>query len=144
MDSWSNWSRVLVVVVAALISLPYNLLVPKPAVAPDQRVGRTVVCEMGIVLALQFGNDSIREYFAEFNAPLIERVDVPDRPLSKHTVFVERDQPPQRLGSQALGKNGIGRSIAGERAMWRQPGRCSFGLDRTSTRLNSSHIPLSR
>src|SRR5438874_10326841 len=32
---------------------------------------------------------------AEFNAPLIERIDAPDDALREHTVLVERDELPQ-------------------------------------------------
>ena len=35
---------------------------------------------------------------AEFHAPLIERVDVPDRRFHEDTMFVERDEPAKRAG----------------------------------------------
>ena len=100
-----------------------------PAVAPDQRVGRAVVRELGLVRALELGNDALRQHLAQLDAPLIERVDIPDRPLGKDAVLVERDQLPERLRRQALGQNRVGRAIALEDAMRHQPARRSFGFD---------------
>src|SRR5262249_51385914 len=50
-------------------------------VATDQTVCRTVVAEVGFGFALEFRNDALRENLAEFDAPLVERIDVPDDAL---------------------------------------------------------------
>ena len=42
-----------------------------------------------------------RERLAELHAPLVERVDVPDRALHEHLVLVERDQHAERLRVEA-------------------------------------------
>ena len=52
------------------------------AIAPDQLVGRAVVLELRLRRAFQFGNDALREGLAEFHAPLIEGIDLPDRRLA--------------------------------------------------------------
>ena len=61
-------------------------------VTPDQIVRRTVVLELKACLAFEFGNNALCEHLAQFHAPLIERVDVPDRPLREDAVFVESDE----------------------------------------------------
>ena len=62
------------------------------AVAANQVVGRTIVVELGGGLALELGNDALRQHLAEFDAPLIERIDVPDHALSEDGMLIERDQ----------------------------------------------------
>src|SRR5215471_1159993 len=73
------------VVMSALLSL-------QRPVATDECVGRGVVAEFGLGGALQFREDRHRERLAEFDAPLVERVDAPDGFLREHTVLVERDE----------------------------------------------------
>src|SRR5262249_22618652 len=53
---------------------------PQRAEAADQRVRAAVVVELAIRL-LELRNDFVREHLAELDAPLVERVDLPDRPL---------------------------------------------------------------
>ena len=48
--------------------------------------------------ALQFGNNPLRQNLAEFDAPLVERVDFPNGALGKHDVFVQGNQLAQGLG----------------------------------------------
>ena len=45
---------------------------------------------------------AFRELFAEFDAPLVERVDAPDDTLDKDLVLVEGDQLAERLRRQFL------------------------------------------
>src|SRR5262249_3005518 len=55
----------------------------------DQPIGRAVVaCHR--FRAIQLGQNRRRELLAEFHAPLIERIDVPDDALRKNLVLVER------------------------------------------------------
>lgn len=58
------------------------------AVAANQIVGRAVMTEPRLALALEFGDDARGQDLPEFDAPLIKRVDVPDRPLRKYAVLV--------------------------------------------------------
>ena len=46
--------------------------------------------------AFQFRNDPLGKCLAEFNAPLIEGIDLPDRALGEDEVFVERHEFAQR------------------------------------------------
>src|SRR5262249_40466705 len=45
------------------------------AVTTDQIVGRAIVAEPGLRLALELGNDALGQNLAEFDAPLIEGID---------------------------------------------------------------------
>ena len=46
----------------------------------------------GSRMALQFGNDLLSQLLAQFDTPLVERVNVPDYALCKHVVLVEGDE----------------------------------------------------
>src|SRR5262249_13320178 len=59
-----------------------------PAVVANHRVRRTVVRELRLFCALQLGDNALRQRFAQFNAPLIKRIDVPDHALRKDRVLV--------------------------------------------------------
>src|SRR5271169_5221756 len=48
------------------------------AIAPDQRIGRAVVVEGGFRRALELRDDPLGQHLAQFDAPLIEGVDLPD------------------------------------------------------------------
>src|SRR6516164_5017697 len=74
--------------------------------------------------ALKFRNDALRENLAELDAPLIERIDVPDRTLREHRVLIERDQL-----AECFGHDGIGWTIALEHAVRNQPVRSAFRRD---------------
>ncbi len=60
-----------------------------------------------------FGENSRREIFPQLDAPLIERVDPPDRGLDEDLVFVKGDQLPQNSRRQERRQQGIARSVAG-------------------------------
>src|SRR5580658_8988722 len=91
------------------------------AIAPDQCIGRTIVFELRFRLTLEFRDDVLRELFAQFDAPLVEGVDLPDGSLGKDTVFVKRDQRTQSRRRQAFQKQRIGWTIALENAVWHEP-----------------------
>src|ERR1039458_10534018 len=62
------------------------------SITADQVICRTVVFEHGCRLVLKFGNDSLGEHLAQLDAPLIERINVPNRALREYAVLVKRDQ----------------------------------------------------
>src|SRR6516162_10209788 len=72
------------------------------AAPADEIVRRAVVPEPGLGLALKLGDDPLRQDLAELDAPLIERIDVPDRALGEHAVLIERDQLAQCRRGQAF------------------------------------------
>jgi len=79
--------------------------------ATDQIIRRIVMLKRGDVLALEFRNDALGQYLAQFDAPLIEGIDTPDHTLRKHDVFIEGDQFTQRFRSEPLEKEGIGWTV---------------------------------
>src|SRR5215470_9802929 len=77
-------------------------------VAADERVGRGVVAELGFGGALQLRDDRHRQRLAEFDAPPVERVDVPDGPLREYAVLVERDERTEGVRGQLLRQQDVG------------------------------------
>ena len=81
------------------------------------------------VFILQFLSDAAREHFAEFDAPLIERIDLPDCPLRKNTLLIKSDKGTEGVGCEALGKYRISGTITLKTAMRAKPVRDTFGFD---------------
>ena len=75
---------------------PVSVCALELAIAPDQRIGRAVVLELGLRRALELGDDALGERLAQLHAPLVERIDLPDRALGEDAVLVERDQLAER------------------------------------------------
>src|SRR5579875_4176061 len=96
------------------------------AVAPDQFIGGTVVLELRFVRVLQLWNDFLRELLAEFHAPLVERVDMPDRALGEYAVLVQRDQRAQGTRRQVFGEDGVRGPVTLADTMRHQPFRRAF------------------
>ena len=46
------------------------------------------MAERGLCLALELRDNALRQHLAQFHAPLIERIDVPDDALGEHVVFL--------------------------------------------------------
>src|SRR5262249_55580797 len=88
--------------------------VPESAIATDQSIRRRIVRELGLRRALELRDDALRELLPELDAPLIERVDVPDHSLGERAVLVERDERPDRLRRQLLGEDHRRRPVARE------------------------------
>src|SRR5277367_3973554 len=93
----------------AMISRTNGLSSAQVAIAANQRVGGTVMLELGLRGTFQLGNNRLGEDLAQLHAPLIERVDVPDRALSEHVVFVEGDQASERARGELFGEDHVGR-----------------------------------
>ena len=70
---------------------------------------------------LEFRYDPLGQDLAQFDAPLIKRIDLPDRSLCKHTVFVERHQFAQSLRSQPFRQDHVRRAIAFEGTVRNEP-----------------------
>jgi len=78
---------------------------------------------------LYFADNLLRQNFAQFHAPLVERIDLPDHSLGENTVLVQGDQLPQGLRGQLLKQKRARWPITFEDAVGNQPGRCAFRLD---------------
>src|SRR5215470_11836286 len=66
------------------------------AVMADQRIRRTIMAQVGLCVAFEFGDDVQGQHLAQFDAPLIERIDVPDCALGEDAVLVEGDELAER------------------------------------------------
>ncbi len=75
--------------------------------------------------AFEFRNNTVGQHLAEFDTPLVERVDIPDGALDKDLVFVERDELAQRLRCEPFCENGVRWAVALECAMRYLKGRDS-------------------
>ena len=84
-------------------------------------------CNAGSAGLSDLRNDVLGQDLAEFNTPLVKRVNLPDGPLGKYRVLVERDQLAQRLRRQPFRQNYIRRTVALKHAMGNQPLRRSLG-----------------
>ena len=91
------------------------------AVATDQGIRRTVVPELGLILALELRDDFLGENLAELDTPLVKRVDVPDRALCKHAVFVKCDQCPENRWCELFGQQDVGGTVSLEGTVRYEP-----------------------
>ena len=87
------------------------------------------MAEFRLRLALQFGDDALRQHLTKLDTPLIEWIDLPDSALGKNHVLVQRHEFAQHFGSQSLCKDHVRRPVALEHAVGREPFGCAFGLD---------------
>ena len=62
----------------------------------------------------EFREDLLRELLAEFNAPLVVAVDVPDNALREDLVFVHGDEGAERFRRNVVHHDGVGRLVAFE------------------------------
>lgn len=72
--------------------------------------------QIGLSYGFEFGDDALGEDFAEFDAPLVEGVDVPEDSLGEDAHFVEGDEAAEDSGCEFFGKDDIGRAVAFEDA----------------------------
>ena len=110
--------------------VPIYLRLSQLAIAANQSIRRAVVLQLGFGVALELGDDPFGQDLAKLDAPLVERVDVPDRALREDTVLIECDQGPESFGREAFGQEDVRRPVALERAVRHQPVGRSLGLDR--------------
>src|SRR5215813_14097749 len=98
------------------------------AVAADEGVGRAVVLESGLRARFQLADDALGEHLAQLDAPLVEGVDAPDRPLSEYGVLVEGHELAQRVRGEPVEEDGVGGTIAFEDPMRHQAVLGALGL----------------
>ena len=84
--------------------------------------------KFGLRLALKFRNDSLSEYLAKFDSPLIERINVPNSALGEDQVLVKGNKLTQCLRREPLSKNRGRWAITFEHSMRYEPIGCAFCL----------------
>src|SRR5690242_10867918 len=94
-------------------SSPASRLICAPPlpVAADQVVGRAVVRELRLALALELRDDPLGELLPQLDAPLVERIDVPDDTLRVDAVLVERDELAERFRRQPVSEDRVRRTV---------------------------------
>jgi hypothetical protein len=93
--------------------------------------------EQGLGLALKFGDDSLSQHLTQLDAPLVERVKVPDHTLREDRVFVEGDESAERFRrSSRASPTGRFMSLAIERARRPPPGQLKIALTSIPTSRN--------
>ena len=80
-------------------------------------------------LALEFWNNALGEHLAQFDAPLVERIDVPNYALRENAVLIERDEFAEDFRRQPVGQDDIGRTVALKNPMRHKRRRRALGFD---------------
>ena len=70
--------------------------------------------------AFQFRQDRFRQLLAEFDTPLVERVNVPEDSLSEDLVLIKRNQTSERTWRELLKQDRIRRSITCKDFVWHE------------------------
>jgi hypothetical protein len=94
----------------------------------DERVGAAVVLA-DLSLAVELAENALGKLLAELDAPLVERVDVPDGALDESEVLVVSDQQAERAGGDLLGQDRGGGPVAEESLVGDELVGSAFGLD---------------
>jgi hypothetical protein len=94
----------------------------------DERVGAAIVLA-NLTLAIELAEDALGKLLAELNAPLVERVDVPDSALDESEVLVVSDQGAESTRGDLLGQDGGSRPVAEEGLVGNELIRSALGLD---------------
>ena len=63
--------------------------------------------QLGFRFAFELWDDTLGQDLSELDAPLVKRVDVPYRALSKNVVLVKSDQLAKYRGREFLREDGI-------------------------------------
>src|SRR5262245_48041304 len=87
------------------------------------------MAERGLCLALEFRVNQLCTHLVEFHAPLIERVNVPDRALGEYAVLVKRDQLAENFRREPIGEDRVRGAVALKDAVRYEPVRRALCLD---------------
>src|SRR5215813_7317527 len=79
------------------------------------------MCEIGFSVTLKFRDNALRQSLAEFHAPLVERVNIPNNALGEDRVFIQGNELTKRFRCELVRKNRVGWPVAGEDAMGHEP-----------------------
>ena len=93
-------------------------------------------------LAFEFGNDALGKRFAQFDAPLVKRINVPDHALREDAVLVKRNKAAENFGSEPLGEDRVRRTVPFEGTPdWLVPHRVFEGNRPSNTILMDELTP---
>src|SRR4030095_8427803 len=63
--------------------------------------------ELGLRLALEFRDNSLSQHLAELDAPLVERVNIPNDALCENRVFIKSHELTQHFRRELVGKDRV-------------------------------------
>src|ERR1700745_1814645 len=95
----------------------------------NQRIRRAVMSRLGLVFDFEFRNNALSQHLAELNAPLVERVYVPDHALGEDTMLIKRNELAQGIWCQLLDQNCVRRVVAFENTVWKERIDRAFSFD---------------
>ena len=87
------------------------------------------MCQRGFRRALEFRDDALGQDFAKLDAPLVERIDLPDGALGEDGMFVKSDEFAESLRREPGGEDRVRRAVAFEHAMRDEPVWRALGFD---------------
>src|SRR6266480_5085480 len=87
------------------------------------------MAESGLRLALKFRNDALSQHFAQLDAPLVERINVPDNALGENRMLVKSDELAERFRREPFSEDRVRWTVALEDAMRHEPIRRAVSLD---------------
>src|SRR5271155_1270054 len=87
------------------------------------------MAEHGFCGAFDFRDDALSQGFAKLNAPLVERINSPDRALCEDAVLVKSNKLAERFWSELVYKDRIRWAVPFEHLVRDEPIRSAFGLD---------------
>ena len=73
------------------------------------------------VFAFDLADDLFSQHLTEFNAPLVEGVDLPDSSLREDAVLIQGDKLAERFGREFFQQNGVRRTVAFKNAVRNEP-----------------------
>src|SRR5215510_5220215 len=79
------------------------------------------MAESGLRLALEFRDNALGQHFAQFDAPLVERVNVPDLALGEDRMLVKGDELAESFRRETLDEDHVRRAVTLEDAMRHEP-----------------------
>src|SRR2546427_1823015 len=84
--------------------------------------------KLGLFLVLKLRNDALGQHLAEFDTPLVKRINVPNRALGENGVLVKRNEFAQGFRREPLSQNRVRWPITFEDSVGHEPIRRAFSL----------------
>ena len=87
------------------------------------------MAERGLCLALEFRDNALGQHLAQFDASLVERVNVPDSALGKDGVLIEGNELAKCFRREPLGEDRVRRAVTLKDSVGHEPIRRALSFD---------------
>lgn len=84
--------------------------------------------KLRLTFTLKFRDDALRQHLAQFDTPLVERVNLPDNTLGEDTMLIEGNEFAEYFWREPIRKDYVRRPVTFKNPMRHKPVWCSFGL----------------